>query len=84
MGGHQLQNDMTLHGFLAAAAARHPQACAIFVPAGKGRDIDQAISYADLAAQSDILAQAILARLPAAAPGGEPVVALHLPRTSLL
>ncbi len=84
MGGHQLQNDMTLHGFLAAAAARHPQACAIFVPAGKGRDIDQAISYADLAAQSDILAQAILARLPAAAPGGEPVVALHLPRTSPL
>jgi amino acid adenylation domain-containing protein len=85
MGGQQLQHDMTLHGFLATAAARSPQACAIFVPAGKGRDIDQAITYADLAAQSDALARAILAVLPQDLPDhAEPVVALHLPRTSPL
>ncbi|WP_179506329.1 MULTISPECIES: non-ribosomal peptide synthetase [unclassified Sphingomonas] len=89
MGGNHLQNDRTLHGFLAASAARSPQACAIFVPAGKGRDIDQAITYADLAAQSDALARAILARIPATAVragvgAAEPVVALHLPRTSPL
>lgn len=83
MGGNHLQTEQTLHGFLAAAAAQNPQACAIFVPAGKGRDIDQAITYADLAAQSDALARAIVGHVAAAATS-DPVVALHLPRTSPL
>ena len=60
MGAEQLHIDQTLHGFLAGPAAHNPDGCAIFVPAGKGRDIDQAISYGDLAAQSDALVRVIL------------------------
>jgi non-ribosomal peptide synthetase-like protein len=81
MGAEQLHIDQTLHGFLAGPAAHNPDGCAIFVPAGKGRDIDQAISYGDLAAQSDALARAILPQV-ADARLAEPVVALYLPRTS--
>lgn len=75
--------NQTLHGFLDGPATKASQACAIYVPAGKGRDIDQSLTYTDLAQQSDALARAIVQRCVASGTAGaEPVVALFLPRTS--
>ncbi len=66
-----------LHEFLAVAAARVPQAVAIEVPAGRGREQRQSLTYAELAALTDRLALHLAPRLQS-----ERIVALLLPRTS--
>lgn len=75
-----------LHAFLRASAARHGAAVAIDVPLGKRRPERQTITYAALDALSDRIARHLVARLPApAAPDAdEPIIALLLPRASVL
>jgi non-ribosomal peptide synthetase-like protein len=69
----------TLHGFLAAAAARTPDRAALDIPPGPGRPERQVMPYRDLAAASDRLA---LHLAPSIAP--EAIVPILLPRTTPL
>ncbi|WP_421847488.1 amino acid adenylation domain-containing protein [Novosphingobium sp.] len=66
-----------LHAFLAEAAARYPDGTAIEVPPARTRPERQVMTYAELAALTDRLAQHLAPRLEA-----ERIVALLLPRTS--
>ena len=77
MASNPQDTPQLLHEFLALAAARVPHAPAIEVPAGRGREQRQSVSYAELAALTDRLALHLAPRLQS-----ERIVALLLPRTS--
>lgn len=66
-----------LHGFFAAAAARCPDAVAVEVPAGPGRERASA-TYADLDRRSDLLAATLRPLV-----GPDAVVAVLLPRDGI-
>lgn len=66
-----------LHDFLRAAVVHHADRLALDIPPGRNRPARQQLSYAELDAASDRLAQHL-----AAVVQGEEIVAIHLPRTS--
>ena len=68
-----------LDDFLRASAALHPDVVAIDVPPGKRRPHRETVTYADLDALSDRIAGHLAPRI-----SGEAIVALLLPRASIL
>ncbi|MBC2651747.1 non-ribosomal peptide synthetase [Novosphingobium aerophilum] len=68
-----------LQAFLREVAAHHPDLVAIDVPPGKRRPARETITYAELDALSDRIARHLAGRIT-----GEAIVALLLPRASVL